>query len=109
MEFVLILSVIAVIFLITYMVYRIRSSWSVIHEDSNGGEEASEQYAILKNEGIRCRLKEMAPAHTNQSVGMAMNSSAQEPLKFRLEVHKDDLDKAKKLLSNYSHRVEFKL
>jgi len=114
MQPVIILAVIALISVITYLVWRAKTNWIVIFEDNGITDEASEQYSYLLNEGIRCRLKHVTVGSAGvgaAGVGQAAVSDfeAGRNEKVRVEVHKDQFDKATRLLENFNPKREFKI
>jgi len=106
MQAFIIIIVIALIAAIVYLVWRAKTSWSVIYEDNGVTEEASEQYSYLLNEGIRCRLKHIPVGTAPAAPGMNVAGSNQ---KVRVEVHKDHLEKARLLLKDFNPNREFKI
>lgn len=88
----LLLTVCAVMLLLGVILFwRKKRGWSVIYESMELSEEASNQFAFLQDNGIRCRMR-----------NAALHNGAAESFNSRviLEIHQDDMLKAKSLLEN---------
>ena len=100
MAWVVLIAVLLLLAIIVYSTYVQKNKWKTVLEDKEMTEDLSNRYNYLLEKGIRCRLKESAPSSGPAQTGMAVQSSG--PDKIRVQVHKDDLDKAQTLLKEYS-------
>ncbi|WP_274362867.1 hypothetical protein [Paenibacillus thermotolerans] len=82
---------IALLLIGVLLYWRKKGGWSTVYESMELSEEASNQFAYLQDNGIRCRMRNQA-LHTGHSDTLNV--------RVILEVHKDDLMKAKSLLEN---------
>lgn len=99
MLWVILAVVLLVIAVIVYASYVQKSKWKTVLEERGMTEEASDKYSYLLNNGIRCRLRQIAVSNSGPQTGMAMQSEGIQ--KVRVEVHRDDYEKAKNLLDEY--------
>lgn len=87
----LILAVAVLVLFGVFLIGMKKRVWSIVYESAELSEAASNQFAFLQDHGIRCRMRNQA-----LRAGPAETSGA----KVILEIHKDDLHKAKSLLEN---------
>ncbi|MCI3921576.1 hypothetical protein MO973_15180 [Paenibacillus sp. TRM 82003] len=103
------LAAVAAIALLLGVVYFVRkSSWIVVYEGSELTEQASDQYGLLQENGVRVRMRSV-PLRRGAGAGFAADAAA-DPSELRtvVEIHKDDLPKAKELLQQeVGGRYEF--
>lgn len=81
---------------ITWTAIKIQDwRWEVFLESRDSGpqvEELHRKFAVLKNNGVRCRLKTIFPR-----VARGFHPSTQTTM--RIEVHKSDLNEAYRIIS----------
>lgn len=95
MAWVWILLAVAVVGLI---IWRTQQSWTTLFVGTGPqAEEAQYKYNLLKDEGVRCKLKSMDTQ--GAAVGMAPGGEQPNSAQYRVMVHKNDLDKARAILS----------
>lgn len=75
-----------------------KAKWKLLLEERRMTDKISNLYSYLLKQGIRCRLQEAGEA---QQAGMGLQPGGQ---KVRLEVHKDDFEKAKALAQENADR-----
>ncbi|GIP34117.1 putative signal transducing protein [Paenibacillus sp. J2TS4] len=91
--------------IIAVVIWRSRTSWTTVFVGTgNQMEEAEYKYNLLKEQGIRCKLKSTDPQ--GAAVGMAgpidtVHSQGQ----YKIVVHQDDVEKAKELLQRHSSAI----
>ncbi|MBO8173051.1 MAG: hypothetical protein H0Z33_14320 [Bacillaceae bacterium] len=89
---------VALIVVGVYLVWRDNRSWIVIYEGTaRTMGEAQRKFAYLKSRGVRCRLKTITPK-TGWSQG-ATFSNPNMATTSRVLVHKQDQEKARRLLA----------
>ncbi|WP_274653879.1 hypothetical protein [Paenibacillus humicola] len=102
---------VVVVLLVGFLLWRRKQqAWSVVYEGPELTEKASDQLAILQDNGIRCRVRNK-PMHSGANSGIA-NTAIAEPVDVRIiiEIHQDDISKARRLLEQrVSGRFEFHL
>lgn len=91
-----ILLAVAVIVLI---IWRTGQSWTTLFVGTGPqAEEAQYKYNLLKDEGVRCKLKSM-DTQGGAAVGMAPDGEQAASAQYRVLVHKNDVEKARAILA----------
>ncbi|WP_199618685.1 hypothetical protein [Paenibacillus alkalitolerans] len=101
-------AVIFAVVLLGFVYWRRAKVWTVVFDGMELTEQASDQYSLLKDNGIRCRMRN-APLRSNHNADIVNNTSS-EPFEVRIiiEIHKDDIQKAKQILQQHvSGQYEF--
>jgi hypothetical protein len=77
--------------------WRRQKAWKVVYSGMELTEQASDQFALLQDNGIRCRMR-TEPLSSNHNAGMANHASEPHEAKLIVEIHRDDVKEAKRLL-----------
>ncbi|WP_010272824.1 putative signal transducing protein [Paenibacillus senegalensis] len=95
MAWVWILLAVAVVGLV---IWRIQQSWTTLFVGTGPQAEAAQyKYNLLKDEGVRCKLKSMDTQ--GAAVGMAPGGEYPGTAQYRVMVHKNDVEKARAILA----------
>ncbi|TLS48473.1 hypothetical protein FE782_30525 [Paenibacillus antri] len=93
-----ILVAVAIAVLIGVWYWTKKRSWKTVYKRTELTEQASDQYALLQEEGIRCRIRSV-PIRTNMNAGaVAQGGLEAVEMMTVVEVHRNDLEQAKRLL-----------
>ena len=106
MGWVVLAAIVLVIAIIAYTTAVQKAKWKTIYEEDGLSDEASNRYAFLQDRNIRSRLRQVPIRSANAaSAGVgsvaSMTNDDMSKQKVKLEVHKDDLDKAKAAMEEY--------
>ena len=96
--FPIIVTGVVVLILLGFVFARRKQTWAVVYEGAELTERASNQLALLQDNGIRCRIrnKELRP---NPNAGIVnQDSTVSSDFKTIIEIHQGDIDKARQLL-----------
>ncbi len=75
-----------------------KRAWKAVYRRPELTEQASDQYALLQDQGIRCRMRSV-PIRTHMNAGVAMQGGAEAVETMTvIEIHRNDLDAAQRLL-----------
>jgi len=98
-----ILVAVALVLAVGIVYWSKRRAWIAVYKRSELTEQASDQYALLQEQGIRCRLRSV-PIRTHMHAGVAAQGSmdALETMTV-IEIHRNDFAAARRLLEE---RVE---
>ncbi|MFB9328741.1 hypothetical protein ACFFSY_22630 [Paenibacillus aurantiacus] len=93
----------ATVFVIAAAILIRASRWkTVLTASGNQAEELQDKHAYLHGRGIRSRVRELDGQPASGIAAGAMNTSGQ-PSALKLQVHKDDVQRAKEALVDYTH------
>jgi hypothetical protein len=82
-----------------------KRKWKTLLESRGMTDDIANKYSYLLDQGIRCRLREITSSSAAQpSMAVADAGKVQ---KVRIEVHRDDYEKAKALLQQYSSQESY--
>jgi hypothetical protein len=96
------------VLLLGFVYWKRKKVWTVVYEGVELTEQASDQYSLLQDNGIRSRMRNV-PLRSSHNAGF-VNQASSEPFQVKvvIEVHKDDINKAKQLLEQrVSGQYEF--
>jgi len=97
------MAAVALVVLIGVVYWSKRRAWKVVYERMELSEQASDQFALLQDHGIRCRLRTV-PVRTHMNAGIVGQGGPEAvETKTVVEIHRNDLEQAKRLLDE---RVE---
>lgn len=106
--FPIILAGVIVVVLLGFLYWRRKQAWTTVYEGVELTEQASDQFALLQDNGIRCRMRNK-PIHSNHNAGF-VDSSESFQSRIIIEIHREDIKKAKRLLEQrLSGQYEFNL
>lgn len=79
-----------------FMFWDEKKDWKIVYETTgNAMQQAQAKFAYLKSQGVKCRMK------TSPTRGMNFHGMASPSImaSVKVEVHKKDLEKARRLLT----------
>lgn len=105
MGWIILAAIVLVIAIIAYTTAVQKAKWKTIYEENGLSDEASNRYAFLQEHNIRSRLRQVPiRSASTADVGVGSVASMTDDMsqqKVKLEVHKEDFDKAKALMQEY--------
>ena len=89
---------VALVLVVGVVYWSKRRAWIAVYKRTELTEQASDQYALLQDQGIRCRLRSV-PIRTHLHAGVAAQGGMESvEMMTVIEIHRNDLDAARRLL-----------
>lgn len=97
--------ILVVVAVVGVLIWRTQQSWTTLFVGTGPqAEEAEYKYNLLKDEGVRCKLKSMDTQ--GAAVGMAVANEQQfNSAQYKVLVHKNDLEKAREILHRHESAI----
>jgi hypothetical protein len=97
-----------VVLLLGFLYWRRKRTWTTVYEGVELTEQASDQFALLQDNGIRCRMRNKT-LHSSHNAGFVESPDSIQS-RIVIDIHQDDVKKAKRLLEQrVSGQYEFNL
>ncbi|MFD0872423.1 Uncharacterised protein [Chlamydia abortus] len=89
--------ILLIVAIIAVVIWKSRTGWTTVFVGTGAQmEDAEYKYNLLKEQGIRCKLRSTDPQ--GAAVGMAGPAGPSSQGQYKILVHPDDVEKARELL-----------
>ncbi|SDW04135.1 hypothetical protein [Paenibacillus sp. CF384] len=103
MDVIMIIVGVTVFLLVAVLIIRTNRWKTVLTAPGNQAEEIQDKHAYLHGRGIRSRIRELEGSSASTGiVAGTMHARGSTPA-LKLQVHKDDVQRAKEALMDYTH------